>query len=152
MTRSIGCMIILLAMAFTSRLRGEDILSITSETYSGECVGYCRTRLTITESKTTYAISAWHNEKPPKSLTVPTPKEQWQKITEALPLKQFRLLPETIGAPDALDQGGETLKVQTDQGVNKTDFEYGAALPGLTDFLTAIRTFRQEMSKKLDQP
>ena len=111
----------------------------------GECLGYCRLELELTEDTTIFAAigQALDNSFDDIRDTVATDSGTWAHVSALAAIAPFSTLDEVYGCPDCADGGAEWVELDTDRDPARTvTFEYGdppAQIDALADTLRSIR-------------
>jgi hypothetical protein len=127
------------------------VVRVVSTTSFGMCVGYCSTRLEISEGEAVLVRSArggrGASDLPDQRFAQALSAAEWGEIARLAAEAKLDALPDTIGCPDCADGGAETLTIERAgeaAGSAKTiTFEHGAAIgeaQGLLDRVRALRT------------
>lgn len=128
----------------------QNVTQIVSTTSFGMCVGYCTTRLEISEGRAVLIRQARGGRGAPQNLpdqryaTVLTP-EEWDAFERLAANTNLSALPDTIGCPDCADGGAESLTI-TGEGSRTVAFEFGAAIPQATPLLERVRALRARLT------
>ena len=129
----------------------RDVSQIVSTTSFGMCVGYCTTRLEISQGRAVLIREARGGRGAPQNLpaqrftTVLTPDE-WDQIQALAANANLASLPDTIGCPDCADGGAESLAI-TREGQSRTvSFEFGSSVPQADPLLQRVRALRQRLT------
>lgn len=127
-----------------------NVRQIVSTTSFGMCVGYCTTRLEISEGRAVLIREARGGRGGPQNLpaqrfaTVLTP-EEWDAIEGLAAGTNLSGLPPVIGCPDCADGGAESLTIEgaTPQSIS---FEYGASVAQAVPLLERVRALRARLT------
>ncbi|MBL8544913.1 MAG: hypothetical protein JNL81_00525 [Hyphomonadaceae bacterium] len=128
-----------------------DIRQIVSTTSFGMCVGYCTTRLEISEGRAVLIREARGGRGAPQNLpaqrftTVLTPDE-WDAIEALAANTDLSGLEPVIGCPDCADGGAESLAIAGTGQERGISFEYGAAIPQAAPLLERVRALRARLT------
>lgn len=130
----------------------QTVTRVVSTTSFGMCVGYCTTRLEITEGQAVLIREARGGRGAPQ----PTPPEQrftrplsaaeWQEIQQLAAAADMRALPDVVGCPDCADGGAEGLTIEGTVGAESVSFEFRADLEPVQPLLNRVRVLREEMT------
>ncbi|UJR24386.1 hypothetical protein I4U23_005763 [Adineta vaga] len=127
----------------------KDILSISSGTSFGRCVGYCRRSINIKSSPKYELITL----KEPNYIQTDYPSvekqysfsiDQWKQLISLVDPKSFQQLDETIGCPDCADGGAEWIEIQWFNKTKRVHFEKGQLIKGFEDFINQLRNLRDQ--------
>lgn len=141
----------LAACASTSPPPQAAVTRVISATSFGMCVGYCTTRLEITEGQAVLIREARGGRGAPENLpaqrysTSLTPAE-WQDIQRLAANVDFEALPDTVGCPDCADGGAEGLTVEGASAAESVSLEFGASIPQAQPLLERVRAIRARLS------
>lgn len=143
---------ILLAAAALASCAGApaDIRQVVSTTSFGMCVGYCTTRLELSEGQAVLIREARGGRGAPQGLpeqrvsAVLTPGE-WQEIERLAANANLSGLPAVIGCPDCADGGAESLTIAGAGEQQTVSFEYGAAVAQAQPLLDRVRAVRARL-------
>lgn len=128
-----------------------DVTRVVSTTSFGMCVGYCATRLEITEGQAVLIREARGGRGAPQNLpeqryaTELTPAE-WQEIQGLAASVDFDALPDTVGCPDCADGGAEGLTVEGPGGAESVSLEFRASIPQAQPLLDRVRALRERLT------
>lgn len=143
----------LAACASTPATGAASVDRIVSTTSFGMCVGYCSTRLEISENEAVLIRQARGgrgnpNNLPDQRIAAPITSAEWQEISALAAQTRLDALPETIGCPDCADGGAESLAIVRDgQGAPRTiTFDFNGDVAGADPLLQRIRTIRARLS------
>lgn len=123
----------------------SPVTRIVSTTSFGMCMGYCRTRLELTETQFVLIREPGGRGAPtlPVQRFTATPAAgEWQQLATLAASARFAGLPETIGCPDCADGGAESLAVSGTSGEKLVNFDHGADITELQPLLTRVREIR----------
>lgn len=127
-----------------------SVRQIVSTTSFGMCVGYCTTRLEISEGQVVLVREArggrGAQDQPEQRLTEPLTPGEWQEIARLAANADLRGLPPVIGCPDCADGGAESLTIAGSGGSQSISFEYGAAIEQAQPLLDRVRALRTRMT------
>lgn len=127
-----------------------QVTRVVSTTSFGMCVGYCITRLEITEGRAVLIREARGGRGAPRDLpeqrftTQLTPTE-WQDIKRLAANVDFDALPDTVGCPDCADGGAEGLSVERAAGAESVAVEFRASIPEAQPLLDRVRAIRDRL-------
>lgn len=114
------------------------------------CVGYCTTRLEISQGRATLIREARGGRGAPQNLpeqrfnAVLTPDE-WDAFEQLAANTNFTGLPPVIGCPDCADGGAESLAIQGEGAPRTISFEFGASVPQADPLLQRVRALRTRL-------
>lgn len=114
------------------------------------CVGYCTTRLEISEGEATLTREARGGRGGPSNLpaqriTQPLSAAEWQEIATLAANTDVSGLPDTIGCPDCADGGAETLAIAATGAPRTITFDHGAEIAEAKPLLDRVRALRTRM-------
>lgn len=125
----------------------------------GECIGYCESEITVTETITDFSARGWNDEPlPPVTGQAATDVALWRSLVLAVNTKEIGSLPDEVGCPDCDDGGARWISVsrvssslpQETLFFKKVSFEFDnppVELKPLVDLLAPVRT---ELSKRFN--
>ncbi|MEZ5957422.1 MAG: hypothetical protein R3C27_09465 [Hyphomonadaceae bacterium] len=148
---AIAVMLSLAACATPAVPAASQITRVVSTTSFGMCLGYCSTRLEITEGQAVLIREARGGRGAPRDLpeqryTTPLTAAEWQDIQRLSASVDFEVLPETIGCPDCADGGAEGLTVAGPSGAESVSLEFGASVPQAQPLLNRVRAIRDRLT------
>lgn len=128
-----------------------QVTRVVSTTSFGMCVGYCTTRLEITEGQAVLTREARGGRGAPRDLpeqrfTTQLTSAEWQDIQRLAANVDFDALPDTIGCPDCADGGAEGLTVEGPSGAESVAIEFRAAVPEAQALLDRVRAIRDRLT------
>ncbi len=123
---------------------------IVSTTSFGMCVGYCTTRLELTEGEAVLIRQARGGRGAPQNLpdqrfTQTLTAEEWREFTRLASETDLRALPDVIGCPDCADGGAESLAIERADTARTITFDHGAAIEEAQPLLDRVRALRARM-------
>lgn len=125
-----------------------DVRQIVSTTSFGMCVGYCTTRLEITEGEAVLIRQGRGGRGAPQDLpdqrfTQPLTAEEWREFSRLAAEADLQALPDVIGCPDCADGGAESLTI----GAGRTiTFDHGAPIAEAQPLLDRVRELRARLT------
>jgi hypothetical protein len=128
----------------------QDVRQIVSTTSFGMCVGYCTTRLEISEGQAVLIRQARGGRGAPQNLpdqrvTQTLTAEEWQEFARLASEADLQALPDVIGCPDCADGGAESLTIEGGSPGRTITFDHGAAIAEAQPLLDRIRALRERM-------
>lgn len=129
----------------------NDVRQVVSTTSFGMCVGYCSTRLEVSESQAVLIRSARGGrggaDLPDQRFAAPLTPAEWQDIAAMAASASIDRLPATIGCPDCADGGAESLAIARGADEPRTvTFEHGATIPEAQPLLDRVRALRTRLT------
>jgi hypothetical protein len=122
---------------------------VVSTTSFGMCVGYCSTRLEISEGEAVLVRSARGGrgapDLPDQRFTETLTQSEWHEIARLAAETKLDGLPSVIGCPDCADGGAESLTIEGPGGAKTITFEHGAAVEQAQSLLDRVRALRTKM-------
>jgi len=116
----------------------------------GECIGYCKTELSINDGLARLVVSSWQpKELPEKSTSERLPDDEWNALLQNVNWEDFKQQPEVIGCPDCADGGAEWVKLQIGNDEKKVTFEFGKTLDGQENLLQQLRAIHERMRQNI---
>lgn len=128
--------------------QARGIERIVATTSFGMCVGYCKTRLEITQDEAVLLREPGGRggtTKPVQRLTTKLSPSEWQDLTRLAEAAKFEGLPPVIGCPDCADGGAESLEVSGPGGTKSVSFDHGANVEPLQPLLNRVRAIRLKL-------
>jgi hypothetical protein len=127
-----------------------EVTRVVSTTSFGMCVGYCTTRLEITEGQAVLIREARGGRGAPQNLpeqryTAQLTSSEWQEIQRLAANVDFDALPDTVGCPDCADGGAEGLTVEGPSGAESVSLEFRASIPQAQPLLNRVRAIRDRL-------
>lgn len=127
------------------------VTRVISTTSFGMCVGYCTTRLEITEGQAVLIREARGGRGAPQNLperryTAQLSASEWQDIQRLAANVDFDALPATVGCPDCADGGAEGLTVEGAGGSESVSLEFRASIPQAQPLLDRVRAIRDRLT------
>jgi len=140
----------LAACASTAAPASTEIRQIVSTTSFGMCVGYCTTRLEITEGQAMLVREARGGRGGPQNLpeqrfTAELSASEWQEIARLAANADLQSLPDVIGCPDCADGGAEALTITGAGGARTVTFDHGASVAEAQPLLDRVRALRERL-------
>jgi hypothetical protein len=140
------------ACATSAATPPTSVTRVVSTTSFGMCVGYCTTRLEITEGEAVLIREARGGRgapnpslQPQRSSTPLTPAE-WQEIQRLAAATDLTIVPDTVGCPDCADGGAEGLTIESPTGAESVSLEFRADLPAAQPLLNRVRALRDQLT------
>jgi hypothetical protein len=129
----------------------EGVTRVVSTTSFGMCVGYCTTRLEISESEAVLIRQARGGRGAPQNLpdqraSRPLTTAEWQDIQRLAARADLEALPDVVGCPDCADGGAEGLVVESAGETESVSFEHGASLAPAQPLLNRVRALRAQLT------
>jgi hypothetical protein len=118
-----------------------DIKSIFYGTSFGECMGYCRQSIMITENKIVFTKSGWTDEYKPVNCEQALSNNGWNNIITKIELDSFLSLPNIIGCPDCADGGAEWIKIETSDSLHTITFEFGNSPNEVRNYIGLLQNY-----------
>lgn len=144
-----------LALALTSCANApassSDVTRVVSTTSFGMCVGYCTTRLEISEGEAVLIRQARGGRGAPQGLpdqrfSTPLTPAEWQELQRLAANADMDALPDdVVGCPDCADGGAEGLTIEGAGGPESVSFEFGATLASAQPLLDRVRALRARL-------
>lgn len=132
------------------------ITRVISTTSFGMCVGYCRTRLEITEAQAVLVRAGSSGRGgggaalPDQRFSASLSAGEWQEIQRLAADADLGALPDVVGCPDCADGGAEGLTIEQPGGSESVSFEFGARLAPAQPLLDRVRTLRTRLTPEDD--
>jgi hypothetical protein len=124
-------------------------LELSSGTSFGECLGYCRTELSIDSLSLTLTEvpQGWPPTLPTRTRTLPLTLADWKRVRALVDATALKRLEGVHGCPDCADGGAEWIEIGTRTGAVRVTFEYGAELAGIRPLQVEIRALRDRFPR-----
>lgn len=126
----------------------NKIVSISSGTSFGMCMGYCRRSINITSNPNELISLKEPNydqlEYPIVSQKYPFSSDQWKQLINLVNSKSFQALDERIGCPDCADGGAEWIEIQWPNITKRVTFEYRKSIEGFEGLIETLRSLREK--------
>jgi hypothetical protein len=129
-----------------------DITRIVSTTSFGMCVGYCTTRLEITEGEAVLIREARGGRgapnpaQVPQRFSTPLPAAEWQEIQRLAAATDLTTVSDVVGCPDCADGGAEGLTIEGPSGAESVSLEFRAELAAAQPLLNRVRALRDRLT------
>lgn len=142
-----------LAACATAPTPAASITRIVSTTSFGMCIGYCTTRLEITEHEAVLIREprggrggAINHHAQPQRYARPLSETEWHDIQRLAAQTDLTAVPDVVGCPDCADGGAEGLTIESTSGAESVQLEFRAELPAAQALLTRVRALRDELT------
>ena len=142
----------LAACASAAAPPAQSVTRIVSTTSFGMCVGYCTTRLEISEGQAVLVREARGGRgapnpaQTPQRFTAQLSAAEWQEMQRLAANVDMDALPDVVGCPDCADGGAEGLTIEAASGAESVSFDHGAALPQAQPLLERVRALRARLA------
>ena len=127
-----------------------NVRQVVSTTSFGMCIGYCTTRLEISEGQAVLVREARGgrgvHDLPEQRISAALTPGEWREIASLAATTSLTGLPPVIGCPDCADGGAESLTIASADGSRSVSFEYGAAIEPAQPLLDRVRALRTRMT------
>jgi len=126
-----------------------EIRRIVSTTAFGMCVGYCTTRLEISEGRAVLLREGRSGRGevagPDLRYEAALSPGEWEEFVRLAANTDMNALPPVIGCPDCADGGAETLTIEGDGAPESVTIEYNAHITAAQPLLDRIRALRTRL-------
>lgn len=134
-----------------SPANAPDVTRIVATTSFGMCVGYCTTRLELSDGQAVLVREARGGRggsvaQPAQRFAAPLAPAEWQELQRLAAAADFDALPDVVGCPDCADGGAEGLTVEGANGAQSVSFEFGAPLAPAQPLLDRVRALRERLT------
>lgn len=127
-----------------------DVRQIVSATSFGMCVGYCTTRLEISEGRAVLVREGRGGrgapDLPEQRISRTLTPEEWGDIARLAAGANLAGLPPVIGCPDCADGGAESLTIERSGGSQSVTIDAGGDLEQAQPLLDRLRALRTNMT------
>jgi hypothetical protein len=153
LTSLIAVSFVVFALAACGSQASSQVRQIVSTTSFGMCMGYCSTRLEISEGQAVLIRTARGGRGgattlPDQRFTAPLDANEWQEIARMAANTKLDGLPNVIGCPDCADGGAESLTIVGAAGEKSISFEHGAMIQQAQPLLERVRALRTRLTPK----
>lgn len=135
-------------------INGEnDILSISSGTSFGKCVGYCRQSINIMSNP--FQVIAIREANfnqgsfPPTRMKFPFTSTEWNELINLVDLITIQSFDDITGCPDCADGGAEWIQIDWNNGSKRITFENRQTVEGIEKLVEKLRDMRQVYFNKM---
>lgn len=128
----------------------SDEFIVSYGTSFGECIGYCKTSLTVSEEKVTYTKSGLNDTVKTIIVRKQITAEKWDSLMMLLQLDEISGLPEYIGCPDCADGGAEWIEIMTRDVNHKVMFEYNNEPEEVEEYVSFLRNIAEEINNTIE--
>lgn len=145
------CILIsMLSLAFMSceDKHEEEEIIVRYGTSFGECIGYCRQQITISDETTIYLKQTWDNSLPDVKLNVEHSENAKESLFDAIDIDAFTDLASVIGCPDCADGGAEWIEIEKGDIHHKVTFEYFNNPETLNAYIGTLRMILTDAQKQ----
>jgi len=134
---------ILLSGCAKSENNISDIESVSYGTSFGECLGYCRNEITVTNSTIDFYKSGWNvsGSLPEISNSENMDAEYFAELTKFINVYSFFRLDSISGCPDCADGGAEWIEIKCKGKSHKVVFEYRNEPSETKEYIKYLRTY-----------
>lgn len=141
----------LTVVSCAGKSQAQSIVSqVVSTTSFGMCVGYCSTRLEISEGQAVLVRSArggrGTSDLPDQRFTETLSQDQWQEFARLAEQTKLDGLPPVIGCPDCADGGAESLTIARGGSSQVITFDHGATIEPAQALLERVRALREKLT------
>jgi hypothetical protein len=107
----------------------------------GECMGYCKQSVNISEQKLICKKEGWNSEGAlqPIEQSKNNTSTDWAILVEKIDIDSFLQLPSVIGCPDCADGGAEWIEIKLGSVTHKVVFEYGNEPETVKAYISLLR-------------
>jgi hypothetical protein len=142
-----------LSACATAPAPAASVTRVVSTTSFGMCIGYCTTRLEITEHEAVLIREprggrggAINHHAQPQRHARPLSETEWRDIQRLAAQTDLTAVPNVVGCPDCADGGAETLTIEGPSGAESVSLEFRAQLPAAQALLDRVRALREELT------
>ena len=130
-----------------------NVTRVVSTTSFGMCIGYCTTRLELTEGQAVLIREprggrggAINHHAEPQRFSRPLSGAEWRDIQRLAAQTDLTAVPDVVGCPDCADGGAEGLTIEGPSGAESVSLEFRADLPQAQALLNRVRALRDELA------
>ncbi|MBI3440178.1 MAG: hypothetical protein HY054_16260 [Proteobacteria bacterium] len=138
------------ACATAPAISSTQVRQVVSTTSFGMCVGYCSTRLEISQAGAVLTRSSRGGRGgaslPDQRFEAALSASEWREISQLAAHTDLSRLPDTIGCPDCADGGAESLTI-AGASERTISFERGAAIAEAQPLLDRVRALRERLTR-----
>jgi len=123
----------------------RESITLKSGASFGECIGYCRREVIISDGNVTFTRSGWlsgDDAYPPIVITDEITLQAWNPIIQLIDRETLENMNDVYGCPDCVDQGAEWIEIIRPDFSKKITFEFGDSLATIQDLLDQLRSIR----------
>ena len=114
------------------------------------CVGYCTTRLEVTEARAILVREArggrGASDQPDQRFAASLTPNEWREIAQLAARADLSDLPPVIGCPDCADGGAESLTITRGESSRTITFDHGADIADAQPLLQRLRELRTRLT------
>lgn len=119
------------------------VMSISSGTSFGECLGYCVRLMDIEESSLSYVATGTDELNYPRlQLDSKLTAGEWEELVALIDMDLLEEYDDVVGCPDCADGGAEWIEVEMEDESKRILFEYGDTLASIQPLIDHIRALR----------
>lgn len=133
----------------------SSVTRVVSTTSFGMCMGYCTTRLELSEGQAVLIREprggrggAVNHHAKVQRFTRPLSDAAWREIQQLAAETDLTTVPDVVGCPDCADGGAEGLTIERPGGSESVSLEYGASLPAAQALLARVRALREQLTPR----
>jgi len=129
-----------------------SVSRVVSTTSFGMCVGYCTTRLEISERQAVLIREARAGRggggpvQDTQRFTAQLAGSEWADIQRLAANTDLTAVPDVVGCPDCADGGAEGLTIEGAGGAESVSLEFGATIPQAQSLLDRVRALRARLT------
>lgn len=138
------------ACASSTAAPPREVSQIISTTSFGMCVGYCTTRLEISEGLAVLTRQARGGrgapDLPDQRFTATLTPAEWSELSRLAANTDLSGLPDVIGCPDCADGGAESLAINSEGAPRTVTFDFNASIAEAQPLLDRVRALRARLT------
>lgn len=130
-----------------------SVTRVVSTTSFGMCIGYCTTRLELTEGQAVLIREprggrggAINHHAEPQRFSRALSDAEWRDIQRLAAQTDLTAVPDVVGCPDCADGGAEGLTIEGPGGAESVSLEFRADLPEAQALLNRVRALRDQLT------
>jgi hypothetical protein len=140
-----------LAACATDAPAPANVTRVVSTTSFGMCMGYCTTRLEISDGQAVLIRQARGGRggdtgQPDQRFQRTLSASEWQEIQRLAANADIDALPDVVGCPVCADGGAEGLTIESSGHSESVSFEHGANIAQAQPLLDRVRALRAQLT------
>ncbi len=142
------------ACASSAAAPPTSVSRVVSTTSFGMCVGYCTTRLEISQGQAVLIREARAGRggggpvQDTQRFTAQLTASEWAEIQRLAAATDLTTVPDVVGCPDCADGGAEGLTIESAAGAESVSLEFRATIPQAQPLLDRVRALRGRLTPR----